>query len=99
MKLTEKEVRYVADLANLRLTEPEVENMVKQLGAILEHMDRLSEINTDGVEPMRQVLFPAEETATLRADEPRPTLTNDEALANAVYPGQGYFRVPRVIER
>jgi aspartyl-tRNA(Asn)/glutamyl-tRNA(Gln) amidotransferase subunit C len=99
LKLTEKEVRYVADLANLKLSDSEIASMVKQLGAILEHMDRLAEINTDGVEPMRQVLFPAGETATLRDDVPLPTLTNDEALANAVYPGQGYFRVPRVIER
>jgi aspartyl-tRNA(Asn)/glutamyl-tRNA(Gln) amidotransferase subunit C len=99
LKLTEKEVRYVADLANLKLTEEEVESMVKQLGAILEHMDRLGEINTDGVEPMRQVLFPASETATLRDDVPQPKLSNDEALRNAVHPAQGYFRVPRVIER
>lgn len=99
MKLTETEVRYVADLANLKLNESEIESMVKHLGAILDHMDRLAEIDTDDVEPMRQVLFPAGETATLRADEPRPCLTNEEALANAVYPAQGYFRVPRVIER
>ena len=94
-----EEVRYVAGLANLELSESEIADMVRQLGAILEHMDRLGEIDTGGVEPMRQVLFPAGETATLREDQPRPTLTNDEALANAVYPGQGYFRVPRVIER
>lgn len=97
--LTEKEVRYVADLANIKLTDPEVQGMVKQLGAILEHMEGLNAIDTGDIEPMRQVLFPAAETATLRADEPRPCLTNEEALANAVYPGQGYFRVPRVIER
>ena len=99
MKLTEDEVRYVAGLANLKLTEEEVGSMVKQLGAILEHMDRLGEIDTQGVEPMRQVLFPAGETETLRDDVPRATLSNDEALGNAVYPAQGYFRVPRVIER
>ncbi len=97
--LTEKEVRYVADLANIRLTDPEVQSMVSQLGAILEHMEGLNAIGATGIEPMRQVLFPAAEAATLRADEPRPCLTNEEALANAVYPGQGYFRVPRVIER
>jgi aspartyl-tRNA(Asn)/glutamyl-tRNA(Gln) amidotransferase subunit C len=97
--LSEKEVRYVADLANIKLTDPEVLGMVKQLGAILDHMEGLNAIDTGGTEPMRQVLFPAAETATLRADEPRPCLTNEEALANAVYPGQGYFRVPRVIER
>jgi aspartyl-tRNA(Asn)/glutamyl-tRNA(Gln) amidotransferase subunit C len=99
LKLTEKEVRYVADLANLKLDNSEIESMVRQLGAILEHMDRLAEIDTENVEPMRQVLFPAGETDTLRADEPRPCLSNEEALANAVYPAQGYFRVPRVIER
>jgi aspartyl-tRNA(Asn)/glutamyl-tRNA(Gln) amidotransferase subunit C len=99
VKLTENEVRYVADLANLKLTDEEIGSMVKQLGAILEHMERLGEINTDGVEPMRQVLFPAAETATLRDDIPQPTLSNEDALRNAVYPGQGYFRVPRVIER
>ena len=48
---------------------------------------------------MAQVLFPAEETATLRADEPRATLDNETALANAPLPGEGYFKVPRVIER
>jgi aspartyl-tRNA(Asn)/glutamyl-tRNA(Gln) amidotransferase subunit C len=99
LKLTEKEVRYVADLANLKLNEAEIESMVKQLGAILEHMDHLAEIDTENVEPMRQVLFPAGETDTLRNDEPHACLSNEEALENAVYPAQGYFRVPRVIER
>ena len=99
MTLTEKEVRYVADLANLELTGAEVQSMVKDLGSILEHMDRLAGIDTDGVEPMRQVLFPVSETATLRADTPGPCLTNEQALANAPRPAQGYFRVPRVIER
>jgi aspartyl-tRNA(Asn)/glutamyl-tRNA(Gln) amidotransferase subunit C len=99
LKLTEREVRYVADLANLKLNDGEIESMVRHLGAILDHMDRLGEIDTSDIEPMRQVLFPAGETATLRADEPRPCLTNREALANAVNAAQGYFRVPRVIER
>ena len=99
MKLTDKEVRYVADLANLKLSEPEVESMVAQLSSILEHMEGLRGIDTEGVEPMRQVLFSGEENSTLRDDRPRPCLTNDQALANAVYPAQGYFRVPRVIER
>lgn len=99
MKLTETEVRYVADLANLQLTREEVTKMVTDLGAILEHMDRLSEIDTDGVEPMRQVLFEADGGSTLRADDVRPCLSNADALANAVGAGQGYFRVPRVIER
>ncbi len=97
--LTEKEVRYVADLANLKLSETEVESMVQQLSSILDHMEGLRDIDTEGIEPMRQVLFPGNDADTLREDQPRPCLTNEQALANAVYPGQGYFRVPRVIER
>lgn len=99
MKITETEVRYVAGLANLKLTEAEVRQMAANLDEILAHMDRLGEINTDGVEAMAQVLYDAPETATLRADVPRPTLGSELALANAPQPGPGYFKVPLVIER
>lgn len=99
MKLTDQEVRYVANLANLALSETEVAQMVHDLGGILEHMDRLAEINTDGVAPMSQVLFEAEETATLRPDVERAPLGNKDALANAPASGSGYFKVPKVIER
>lgn len=99
MKITEKEVRYVADLANLKLTDAEVKRFGADLDEILEHMDKLKEIDTNGIEPMAQVLYDAEETATLRADIPQPTLSNQAALANAPQPGAGYFKVPKVIER
>jgi aspartyl-tRNA(Asn)/glutamyl-tRNA(Gln) amidotransferase subunit C len=99
VKITEKEVRYVAGLANLNLTEEEIARMQADLDGILEHMARLNEIDTEGVEPMSQVLFEAEETATLRADVPVPPLGNTAALANAAQSGAGYFKVPRVIER
>ena len=99
MKLTEEQVRYVAGLANLTLTEAEIHQYAQDLSDILTHIDKLNELNTDGVEPMAQVLFATEETATLREDEPRPCLTNAEALANAPVSGQGYYKVPRVIER
>jgi aspartyl-tRNA(Asn)/glutamyl-tRNA(Gln) amidotransferase subunit C len=99
MKLTEKEVRYVADLANLKLSDAEVPVMVAKLDEILAHMDRLGEIDTTGVEPMAQVLYSAEDTASLREDTPRPTLGSEAALANAPLAGPGYFKVPLVIER
>ncbi len=99
MKLTEKDVRYVAKLANLDLTDDEIGRMVHDLDSVLEHMDRLAEIKTDGVEPMSQVLYDAEETATLRPDIERAPIGNDAALANAPVSGSGYFKVPRVIER
>ena len=99
MKITEKEVRYVAGLANLNLTEEEIARMQSDLDGILEHMARLNEIDTESVAPMSQVLFEAEETATLRPDSPVATLGNQAALANAPQSGAGYFKVPKVIER
>ena len=99
MKLTETEVRYVAKLANLNLTTEEVERMVHDLGSILDHMDQLAGIDTEGIEPMTQVLYETEETATLRPDVERAPLGNQLALANAPASGNGYFKVPKVIER
>lgn len=103
MKLTEKEVRYVAGLANLTLSDTEVPKLVANLDEILAHMDRLSEIDTNGVEPMSQVLYTApgtnSDTASLREDSQRATLGSEAALANAPLSGPGYFKVPLVIER
>ena len=99
MKITEDEVRYVAELANLKLSESEVQKFQADLDEILLHIDRLNEIDTSRVEPMAQVLYDAEETATLREDRERPPLSNADALANAPAAGAGYFKVPKVIER
>ena len=99
MKITEKEVRYVAGLANLTLTDAEIAKLQADLDGILEHMDRLNEVDTSGVEPIAQVLFQSGETATLRADVPAAPLSNQAALANAPQPGAGYFKVPQIIER
>jgi aspartyl-tRNA(Asn)/glutamyl-tRNA(Gln) amidotransferase subunit C len=99
LKITEDEVRYVADLANLKLTEDEVRKFQADLDEILVHMDRLKEIDTSQVEPMSQVLYEAEETATLRADRERPGLGSQLALANAPLASSGYFKVPEVIKR
>ena len=99
MKITEKEVRYVAGLANLNLTEAEVAKFRADLDGILAHVEKLNEADTAGVEPMAQVLFEADPTATLREDVPAPPLGNQAALANAPQGGGGYFKVPKVIER
>jgi aspartyl-tRNA(Asn)/glutamyl-tRNA(Gln) amidotransferase subunit C len=69
------------------------------LGHILTHIEQLNELDTKNVEPMAQVLFDADETATLREDVIRMPLSNADALANAVSSGAGYFKVPKVIER
>lgn len=99
MKITEKEVRYVADLGNLKLSEEEVTRFTHDLDEILVHMDKLAEIDTTGIAPMSQVLYEAEETATLRPDQEHAPLGQETALANAPLSGAGYFKVPRVIER
>ena len=99
MKITEQEVRYVADLANLQLTDDEVRKFRHDLDEVLTHIDALNELDTSGVEPMAQVLYEAGETATLREDREGPTLGSAIAVENAPIAGAGYFKVPRVIER
>ena len=98
MKISEDEVRYVAALANLSLTEEEVGKLRGDLDGILELMDRLNAVDVEGVEPMTQVLA-AGEGDTLREDVVQPPLGNEAALANAPQSGAGYFKVPKVIER
>jgi aspartyl-tRNA(Asn)/glutamyl-tRNA(Gln) amidotransferase subunit C len=103
MKITEQEIRRVAELANLALTDDEVARMTEDLSGILTHVDKLNELDTTGVEPMTQVLVHGEdagdETATLREDRERPPLGNHDALANSPLAGSGYFKVPKVFER
>lgn len=99
MRITEEEVRRVAELATLALTDDEIARMARDLSGVLTHVDKLNELDTTGVEPMTQVLFAAEENSTLRQDRERPSLSNADALANAPVAGGGYFKVPKVIER
>jgi len=98
MPLTEKDVRYVADLAHLDLTEAEVKRFLPQLDSILDYMQKLNELDTSEIEPMAQVSASGAQPP-LRADEPRSTFTPDVALANAPAAGPGFFKVPLVIER
>jgi aspartyl-tRNA(Asn)/glutamyl-tRNA(Gln) amidotransferase subunit C len=99
LNITGQTVRQVAELANLRLTGPEVAKMAREMEEVLSHIDKMGELHTDDVPPMAQVLYDAGETATLRDDIERPSLSNEEALANAPLAGNGFFKVPLVIER
>lgn len=100
MKITEKDVRYVAALANLDLRDDEVAHFVPQLDAILAYVEKLNELDTAQVEPMAQVEAWAQAgTGVLRQDAARPGLPREEALGNAPKQGMGYFKVPKVIER
>jgi aspartyl-tRNA(Asn)/glutamyl-tRNA(Gln) amidotransferase subunit C len=99
VKITESEVRYVADLANLKLADPEIARLAKDMDEILAHMATLAELDTSSVEPMTQVLYQSEDMATMRLDEIIPPIGNEAALANAAVSGGGYYKVPKVIER
>ncbi len=99
MGLTEKDARYVAELAHLQLTEDEVKRFLPQLDSILEYMQKLNALDTTQVEPMAQVTYPAVPNPSLRSDQAQTSLAHDEALKNAPEPGGEFFKVPRVIEK
>lgn len=95
MQLTTDEVRHVAELAKLSLTDSEVAEYTEQLSAILEYAERLREVDTSSVPPTPYVL-PLHNI--MRDDEPAPSLPNEEALANAPDHDDGFFRVRAVFE-
>ena len=108
MKVTEKDVQYVADLANLELTDAEQKRFLKDLNSILDYIDNLNELDTANVEPMAQVAarYGGEGKSeserynyALRADELKPCLPHEAALQNAPDSDGTYFKVPKVIER
>jgi aspartyl-tRNA(Asn)/glutamyl-tRNA(Gln) amidotransferase subunit C len=99
VKITLDEVRYISELANLRLSEQDLQNYAAEMEEILTYVAQLEELDTSGVEPMAQVLYPGEENATLRPDQPRPSLDRELALKPAPSSGAGHFKVPKVIER
>ena len=93
MAITREDVLRVAVLARLEIPEGEVDAVRDQLGAILEAVGKVSELDLADVEPMTHPLDLVNEWAE---DEPRPSLSRDEALANAPDPHDGSFRVPAV---
>jgi aspartyl-tRNA(Asn)/glutamyl-tRNA(Gln) amidotransferase subunit C len=107
LKVTEKDVLYVADLANLELTPEERARMVRDLNSILDYMDRLNQLDTTGVPPMAQVSgqYGAPEkpgTArfdyAMRSDELGKCLDRQQALQAAPDSDGTFFKVPKVID-
>ncbi len=95
MALTHEEVRAIAHLARLRLTDEEVERFAGQLSDVLDYAARLNEVDTSEISPTASVL---PMNAPLRPDEVRPCPPRDQLLANAPDPAGGMFCVPRVLE-
>jgi aspartyl-tRNA(Asn)/glutamyl-tRNA(Gln) amidotransferase subunit C len=112
MKVTANDVRYVADLANLELTDGERARLERDLNSILDYMDNLNELDTTHVTPMAQVsdrygVDQAKQGSARFAYATRddivgglrPSLPHAEALANAPEADEDFFKVPKVIER
>ena len=93
MAITREDVLHVARLARLEIPENELERVREQLGAILEAVGKVSELDLSGVEPTSH---PLDVVNVWADDEPRPSLSRDDALANAPDPADGAFRVPAV---
>ena len=85
------EVLHVARLARLELSEEEVDRMADELSAVLGHIEKISELDLEGVAPTSHVV---EVSGALRADEPRPSLPREEALAAAPAVAADGFEVP-----
>jgi aspartyl-tRNA(Asn)/glutamyl-tRNA(Gln) amidotransferase subunit C len=86
-----EQVLHVARLARLELTDEEVERMSGELSGILDHVERMHELQLEGVEPTSHVV---KLENVLRADEPRPSWSRERILASAPDSAEGAFRVP-----
>ncbi len=112
MKVTDKDVAYVADLANLELSEEERSGMLRDLNSILDYIDRLNQLDTADVPPMAQVSDRYGVDESKQGSERfayasredvleglRKSLPHEVALENAPDADEDFFRVPKVIER
>lgn len=93
-KITEDEVRHVAKLSRLKLDDAQVSAFASQLADVLGYIDKLNELDVEGVEPMAH---PTEMTNRFREDKPAEPLPVDAVLANAPAADPPYFKVPKVL--
>ena len=95
MSVDTKQVRHIAKLARLAMSDAEVEAMVPELNNILSWVEQLGEVNTDGIEPLTAVI---DNKLRLRDDAVTVGDQRDEVLKNAPNAQHGFFAVPKVIE-
>jgi aspartyl-tRNA(Asn)/glutamyl-tRNA(Gln) amidotransferase subunit C len=96
MKVNEQLIGHLSHLARLEFDTNAGQEMIHDLNRILGFVEKLEEVNTEGVEPL---IYMTEETNILRNDEVIQTITQDEALKNAPRKDSDYFRVPRFIDQ
>lgn len=94
-EISKEQVKHVAHLARLAITEEEVDVMTKQLGDIIHYADLLEDLDTSNVEPTTHVL---DLKNVMRKDEPRKWIEKEDALKNAPDHLNGQFRVPSILE-
>ncbi len=95
MSLSRAEVEHVAKLARLALTEEELALFEQQLSRIIDHAQTVTALETEGVSPTFSTMPLLN---VFRPDDVVPPMTQEEALANAPAPQDGYFRVPRILD-
>jgi aspartyl-tRNA(Asn)/glutamyl-tRNA(Gln) amidotransferase subunit C len=94
-RISKEEVRKVAKLARLQPSEAEVEEFTRQLGAILEYVEKMNELNTEGVEPLAHCLPVSN---VFRDDEVKESLGTEKTLANAPQRDGEFFKVPKILD-
>jgi aspartyl-tRNA(Asn)/glutamyl-tRNA(Gln) amidotransferase subunit C len=109
MKITEHDVSYVAELANLELTEAERGRMVRDLNSILDYIGQLNQLDTSDVEPMAQISdrYGVDQARSgsgrfayaMREDQVAPSLDRAEVMKGAPETDGAFFKVPKVIEK
>lgn len=95
MALTVDEIRQIARLARLELSDTEETLFTEQLNRLIEYVDEMSEVDTDGVSPMYHPLAGAQ---TFREDKPQASLPQEKVLSQAPDAEAGCFRVPKITE-
>lgn len=95
MRISKEQVRQVAEVARLLITEDEAETLSEQLSETLEFVEKLHELDTEHVEPTSRVVSIQN---VLRKDEVRPSSPRDQVLANAAQTEDGLFKVPAIFE-
>lgn len=95
MKIDRQHLDKIAHLARLEFDERDALKMMEDMTAIVNWVEKLNEVNTDGVEPLTTMSY---EVNSWREDEVRPHLPHDKALENAPHKDKDFFRVPKVID-
>ena len=95
MSVSPEQIRHIAKLARIAMSDDELDRLVPELNAIIGWVEQLGEVNTDGVEPLATVI---DQKLRLREDSVTDGDCRDDVLANAPQAQHGFFAVPKVIE-